>query len=68
MCVNKIKKTGDSYLPCVAMAHSPQVLTYHFLHKFLGLLLAVKAPCNIKVLVLETRKSFGQFFCQPFEK
>src|SRR5882724_2894927 len=25
MYVNKINKIGDSYLPCIAMAHSPQV-------------------------------------------
>jgi hypothetical protein len=26
MWVNKINKTGDSYLPCIAMAHSPPSL------------------------------------------
>ena len=25
VCINKMNKTGDSYLPCIAMAHSPQV-------------------------------------------
>jgi hypothetical protein len=25
MYVNKMNKIGDSYLPCIAMAHSPQV-------------------------------------------
>jgi hypothetical protein len=25
MHINKMNKTGDSYLPCIAMAHSPQV-------------------------------------------
>jgi hypothetical protein len=25
MYANKMNKKGDSYLPCIAMAHSPQV-------------------------------------------
>jgi hypothetical protein len=27
--VHKMNKIGDSYLPCIAMAHFPQVIRYH---------------------------------------
>jgi hypothetical protein len=36
MCVNKTNKTGDSYLACIAMAHSPQVLARNWHSEFVS--------------------------------
>jgi len=30
MYANEINKIGDSYLPCIAVAHSPQVMSFEF--------------------------------------
>ena len=37
MYVNEMNKIGDSYLPCIAMAHSPQVKSgQNILHSYIG--------------------------------